>query len=274
MQHWDRIEAFVEVVRQGSFAGAARRLGVCSSHVSRLVARLETQLETQLLYRTTRQLNLTDAGAVYFDHCGQLFDGFGKASATTVANAPTVAPAVVSAKPRIAMPRFPVRALVTAAAGNALEQGRRHHLSRPFSTSRRPRYGVPGWRAPAPHGAHCPQSRQQQPTRRRQRNRHRCVTVQEIGIGCQELCRYGPHVEPIGPHGSRHPVELAAADEADIAKHVSMAVAHGINAVPQQLAPVHREGAGTGLGRHLAGRARGRAERNMEQRRRAEHDIP
>ena len=41
MQHWDRIEAFVEVVRLGSFARAARDLGVSSSHVSRLVARLE-----------------------------------------------------------------------------------------------------------------------------------------------------------------------------------------------------------------------------------------
>ncbi len=59
MQHWDRIEAFVEVVRLGSFARAARDLGVSSSHVSRLVARLETQLGTQLLYRTTRRLTLT-----------------------------------------------------------------------------------------------------------------------------------------------------------------------------------------------------------------------
>ncbi|MAX55815.1 MAG: LysR family transcriptional regulator [Alcanivoracaceae bacterium] len=79
MQHWDRIEAFVEVVRRGSFAHAARHLGVSSSHVSRLVARLETQLGTQLLYRTTRRLTLTDAGQVYFEHCGQLFDGFQEA---------------------------------------------------------------------------------------------------------------------------------------------------------------------------------------------------
>lgn len=79
MRHWDRIEAFVEVVRQGSFADAARRLGVSGSHVSRLVARLETQLGTQLLYRTTRRLKLTDAGAVYFEHCAQLFDGFQEA---------------------------------------------------------------------------------------------------------------------------------------------------------------------------------------------------
>ncbi|MZR63310.1 LysR family transcriptional regulator [Alcanivorax sp. DP30] len=79
MQHWDRIEAFVEVVRRGSFADAARYLGVSGSHVSRLVARLETQLGTQLLYRTTRRLTLTDAGQVYFEHCGQLFDGFQEA---------------------------------------------------------------------------------------------------------------------------------------------------------------------------------------------------
>ncbi len=79
MQHWDRIEAFVEVVRQGSFAGAARRLGVSSSHVSRLVARLEAQLATQLLYRTTRRLGLTNTGAVYYEHCARLFDGFNEA---------------------------------------------------------------------------------------------------------------------------------------------------------------------------------------------------
>jgi len=79
MQHWDRIEAFVEVVRQGSFAAAARQLRVSVSHVSRLVARLETQLNTQLLYRTTRQLKLTDAGEVYYDHCGHLYDGFQEA---------------------------------------------------------------------------------------------------------------------------------------------------------------------------------------------------
>ncbi|KAA8985423.1 LysR family transcriptional regulator [Halospina sp. K52047b] len=79
MQHWDRIEAFVQVVRQGSFANAARQLDVSSSHVSRLVTRLETQLDTQLLYRTTRQLRLTDAGEVYFNHCSHLFDGFQEA---------------------------------------------------------------------------------------------------------------------------------------------------------------------------------------------------
>lgn len=81
MQRWDRIEAFSEVVRLGSFSAAARHLRVSASHVSRLVAQLENQLGTQLLYRTTRRLRLTDAGAVYYDYCRHLFEGFRDAEA-------------------------------------------------------------------------------------------------------------------------------------------------------------------------------------------------
>ncbi|MCG7600629.1 LysR family transcriptional regulator [Halomonas sp. McH1-25] len=81
MQRWDRIEAFSEVVRLGSFSAAARHLRVSASHVSRLVAQLENQLGSQLLYRTTRRLRLTDAGAVYYDYCRHLFDGFRDAEA-------------------------------------------------------------------------------------------------------------------------------------------------------------------------------------------------
>ncbi|CAM3542936.1 LysR family transcriptional regulator [Halomonas lysinitropha] len=81
MQHWDRIEAFIEVVRAGTFVAAARRLKVSSSHVSRLVSQLENQLGTTLLYRTTRQIRLTEAGTLYYQHCHHLFDGFREAEA-------------------------------------------------------------------------------------------------------------------------------------------------------------------------------------------------
>ncbi|HTF86127.1 MAG TPA: LysR family transcriptional regulator [Cellvibrio sp.] len=76
MQRWERIEAFVEVVRLGNFSAAARQLQVSSSHISRLVSQLEQQLGTQLLYRTTRQIRLTDSGALYYESCRQLFEGF------------------------------------------------------------------------------------------------------------------------------------------------------------------------------------------------------
>ncbi|WP_136066174.1 LysR family transcriptional regulator [Modicisalibacter radicis] len=79
MQRWDRIEAFVEVVRQGSFSAAARELRVSASHVSRLIGQLESRLDTQLLYRTTRRIGLTDAGRLYYQHCQPLFEGFREA---------------------------------------------------------------------------------------------------------------------------------------------------------------------------------------------------
>ncbi|WP_136249220.1 LysR family transcriptional regulator [Halomonas borealis] len=79
MQRWDRVEAFIEVVRQGAFKAAAERLKVSSSHVSRLVSQLEHQLDTTLLYRTTRRLRLTEAGRLYYQHCQHLFEGFREA---------------------------------------------------------------------------------------------------------------------------------------------------------------------------------------------------
>ncbi len=79
MQHWERVEAFIAVVRFGSFVAAARELQVSNSHVSRLVSQLEQQLGTQLLYRTTRQIRLTDAGQLYYDSCRHLFDGLREA---------------------------------------------------------------------------------------------------------------------------------------------------------------------------------------------------
>jgi DNA-binding transcriptional LysR family regulator len=79
LRHWDGIEAFVEVVRLGTFAAAAKQLRVSNSHVSRQVAQLEQQLGLPLLYRTTRQIRLTDAGERYYTRCRELLDGFREA---------------------------------------------------------------------------------------------------------------------------------------------------------------------------------------------------
>ncbi len=59
---------FVKVVQTGSFSAAARQLGLPTSTVSTRVSRLEKRLGITLLQRTTRQLNLTEAGTVYFQH--------------------------------------------------------------------------------------------------------------------------------------------------------------------------------------------------------------
>lgn len=61
------IEAFVETVRAGSMAAAARKLGSTRARVSRQVQQLEAALGAQLLVRTTRALRLTEAGSAYLE---------------------------------------------------------------------------------------------------------------------------------------------------------------------------------------------------------------
>jgi DNA-binding transcriptional LysR family regulator len=56
------IEVFLEVARDGSFTGAARRLGMSKASVTKHVAWLEHALRARLLNRTTKQVGLTEAG--------------------------------------------------------------------------------------------------------------------------------------------------------------------------------------------------------------------
>jgi DNA-binding transcriptional LysR family regulator len=59
---------FLQVVRARGFTAASKVLGRSTSSLSRAVAELERQLGAQLLLRTTRRLNLTEAGALYAVH--------------------------------------------------------------------------------------------------------------------------------------------------------------------------------------------------------------
>lgn len=62
-----RIGVFVAVVEEESFAGAARRLGMTSSAVSKQIRNLEQGLKTKLLNRTTRHVSVTEEGAIYVE---------------------------------------------------------------------------------------------------------------------------------------------------------------------------------------------------------------
>jgi DNA-binding transcriptional LysR family regulator len=66
---------FVQVVRCGSFAEAARRLGLPPNTVSRRIQQLETQLGTRLMQRSTRKLTLTGAGRAFHERCAGAIDG-------------------------------------------------------------------------------------------------------------------------------------------------------------------------------------------------------
>jgi DNA-binding transcriptional LysR family regulator len=61
------LTVFEAVARTASFSAAARELAIPKSSASRAVARLEDALGVQLLFRTTRQVSLSEAGTTLYD---------------------------------------------------------------------------------------------------------------------------------------------------------------------------------------------------------------
>lgn len=61
------MRAFVRVVEAGSFTKAAQTLHMSRTTVTQLVQQLEARLQLRLLNRTTRRLNVTEDGAVYYE---------------------------------------------------------------------------------------------------------------------------------------------------------------------------------------------------------------
>jgi len=67
-----RMVIFTHVVEAGSFSGAAKRLGIAKSAISKHVSLLENNIGAHLLNRTTRSLSLTDVGEAYYQSCSRL----------------------------------------------------------------------------------------------------------------------------------------------------------------------------------------------------------
>lgn len=65
---------FVEVVKAMSFRRAADAIGVPNSTLSRRVSALEKAIGLRLLHRTTRRLELTEAGQLYYERCRRIVD--------------------------------------------------------------------------------------------------------------------------------------------------------------------------------------------------------
>ncbi len=78
----NRVAVFLRVVELQSFTAAAEALGLPKSSVSRSVARLEEELGVQLLQRTTRAVQLTDAGRLYFEEASRALAALENAQAT------------------------------------------------------------------------------------------------------------------------------------------------------------------------------------------------
>lgn len=66
MDRFENMSTFVRVVEAGSISGAADRMGVAKSAVSRRLKELEEYLGVELFHRTTRRMNLTDTGRTFY----------------------------------------------------------------------------------------------------------------------------------------------------------------------------------------------------------------
>lgn len=74
MTDLNSLAIFAKVVEANSFSGAARRLKMPVSTVSRRIAELEDSLGLRLLERSTRSLRLTDIGAEVLEHARRSAD--------------------------------------------------------------------------------------------------------------------------------------------------------------------------------------------------------
>jgi DNA-binding transcriptional LysR family regulator len=76
-----QLEAFLAVIREGSFSGAAKMLYRTQPAVSQIIQRLEREIGQSLFDRSSRRGVLTDAGRVLAEHAERLLNLRGQALA-------------------------------------------------------------------------------------------------------------------------------------------------------------------------------------------------
>lgn len=74
MNHLDDMALFVEVVKAKGFRGAAEALGMPNSTLSRRIGALEKAIGLRLLHRTTRKVEPTEAGQLYYERSKRIVE--------------------------------------------------------------------------------------------------------------------------------------------------------------------------------------------------------
>ena len=72
-----KMAVFARVVELGSFAAAAADQNVTPAIVGRHVADLEAMLDQRLINRTTRSMEITEAGQRYYHGCKAMLEQLG-----------------------------------------------------------------------------------------------------------------------------------------------------------------------------------------------------
>lgn len=74
MEFLNDMALFVEVMNARSFRRAAEALGMPNSTLSRRISLLEKAIGLRLLHRTTRRIEPTEAGQLYYERCKRIVD--------------------------------------------------------------------------------------------------------------------------------------------------------------------------------------------------------
>lgn len=79
MNLFNAIELFVKTIEVGNFSELGRQLHMAPSSISRQINALEEELGVRLLQRTTRNINLTEAGQTYYERVSKILSDLGEA---------------------------------------------------------------------------------------------------------------------------------------------------------------------------------------------------
>jgi DNA-binding transcriptional LysR family regulator len=79
---FESLKVLCDIVRQRSFSQAARINHVTQSAASQIVLQLERRLGVQLIDRSTRPLQTTPVGRIYFEGCRELVEKYAELEAT------------------------------------------------------------------------------------------------------------------------------------------------------------------------------------------------
>ncbi|MCG8642627.1 MAG: LysR family transcriptional regulator [Desulfobacterales bacterium] len=79
MDKFAGLKAFITTIDENGFSAAARKMGMATSSITRLVDNLEYYLGTTLINRSTRRVNLTAAGEVFYAQARMILRDLGHA---------------------------------------------------------------------------------------------------------------------------------------------------------------------------------------------------
>src|ERR1041384_8132325 len=84
MDRLQSMEVFVRAVERGGFSAVAQELGISPTMVGKHIRALEQRLGVRLLHRTTRRQSLSEAGAVYLEHCHRVLAELAESDASVL----------------------------------------------------------------------------------------------------------------------------------------------------------------------------------------------